>query len=477
MAVALAVALVVRLLIAVEPMCITGDGVTYVQLARQIAAGGAWFHSIFPPGFSLVIAGLHWLLGGSFENLARYISAVAGTLVLIPAWLLWREKLGIGAAGFACTLMAVWPISAQLSGQVLTEALSLLGLFAGLYAWSRSGWRHHLGWAWSAGAGVCWGMVAWMRPETLAWSAAGFVGLVLQGSRRSALLLATVTGLVYLPMILMVHEHTGRWQLAAKQGVNVHKAAAVGSGDFTSRYEQLRDEAAAGRFGPTPGITELAKRAMANVYLIHRYAVPESWSPVLLILVGIGGYLLWRQGLEAGWLLLPLAACVPLLLFMVDARILHPLFAVTLGVAGLPFTQLLRWRRWLILAVCLCFLLPHALRPLYRAHPDAAARQAGLWLAEHGHRDHLVMDRKPFVAYYAGSQHIWPAAAPGLAGLREIVSQHGVGILVVDDRYFRTSRPAWYAALAPPPPWLAELARFHGPGGHVVTLFAYVEDG
>ena len=45
-------------------------------------------------------------------------------------------------------------------------------------------------------------------------------------------------------------------------------------------------------------------------------------------------------------------------------------------------------------------------------------------------------------------------------------------MLVVDNRYFARSRPEWFAALAEPPPWLVELARFRGPGGHEVRLFA-----
>ena len=473
LAAALAVALAVRLLIASEPMCITGDGVSYIRLARQIAGGGSWYHPIFPPGFSLLIALFNQLAGGSLEAIARNISAVAGSLVLIPAWLLWRQKLGPVAAGFGCGLAAIWPYATHLSGQVLTDPLSLLGVFTGLYAWSRAGWRHTRGWVWGAAAGLCWASVAWMRPETLAWSGVGFVGLLVQGSRRSALLLALVTALVYLPMLLMVHDQTGRWQLAAKQGVNVHKAAAVGSDDFHSRYEQLRDEAASG-LTRSAGVVELAKRALANVYLIHRYAVPDAWTPILLMLVGMGAYLGWRQKVEIGWLLLPAAACLPLLFFIVDARILHPLFAVTLGFAGLPFTQLRRWRRWLLLAVCAFLLVPHALRPLYRPHPDAAMREAGLWLAKQGRRELVIIDRKPFVAYYADLPHLWPSPRPGLGGLRSLLAERGKAVVVVDDRYFRTSRPDWFAALSPPPSWLGEMARFHGPNGHVVTLFEYL---
>ena len=75
-------ALLLRLLVASTPACISGDGVSYVNIAKQIALGGDGFHPIFLPGYSLLIAVVHILFGGSFEQIGRYISAVAGALAI-----------------------------------------------------------------------------------------------------------------------------------------------------------------------------------------------------------------------------------------------------------------------------------------------------------------------------------------------------------------------------------------------------------
>ena len=81
---------------------------------------------------------MHTLLGGSFEQIGRYISSVAGALVIIPAWFVWRSAYGAVAAGFSCLLFTMSPLSVELGGHVYTGPASLLGLFAGLYAWLRA---------------------------------------------------------------------------------------------------------------------------------------------------------------------------------------------------------------------------------------------------------------------------------------------------------------------------------------------------
>jgi len=131
------------------------------------------------------------------------------------------------------------------------------------------------------------------------------------------------------------------------------------------------------------------------------------------------------------------------------------------------------FRRWLLVGLCLFFSLPEALRPLYRPGPDEAERQAGLWLKANAGTAVVVMDRKPFVAYYSGLPQIWPLPQPGIEGLERILAGYESAVLVADNRYFRISRPEWFSALACPPPWLQELARFTGPDGHEVRLLAY----
>ncbi|MBT6620763.1 MAG: hypothetical protein HOB41_12855, partial [Gemmatimonadetes bacterium] len=87
--------------------------------------------------------------------------------------------------------------------------------------------------------------------------------------------------------------------------------------------------------------------------------------------------------------------------------------------------------------------------------------------------DGVVLDRKPFVAYYSGLTQGWPPPQEGLTGLRKTLDQYEAAVLVVDNRYFRRSCQAWFEALQCPPDWLAERARFSGPDGQQVRLLSY----
>ncbi len=467
-------ALGLRLSVATVPMCINTDGVFFVQLAAQIGDGGSYFHPTvaITPGYSAILAFLHQVFGASIETIARYLSALCGALYIVPAFFAWRLLFGARAAGGAALLTACWPMSVEYGGGVFYEPLSLLCLFSGWYIWLLLLRGGH--WAWAIAVALCWGAVTWMKPEILAWPVLGAAALVWQNRWRQALLLVGVAALVYFPYIAMVHGQSGEWRIAAKQDINALKAQAIGQADYHAALEALRDEgdqrAVAVGF---PGPITLAKRLLVNVLLVHRYAISMNWPPFLIALVAVGFYLAWCQRALGFWLMLPLLAALPLLFFQVEARIWHPLFAIMMGLAGLAMARAEGILRWAVLAIALVLLVPQALRPVFRTDVDAAQRAAGLWLSEHAQLGDTVIDRKPFVSYYAGLPLLWPAPQPGIAGLERIMRAHASAVLVVDNTHFRRSRPEWFAALEYPPEWLEERVRFSGPDGHVVRLFSY----
>jgi hypothetical protein len=458
---------------ALLPRCINTDGVFFIQLARQVATGGSFFHPqvAITPGYSALLAVVQAITGGGYEAVARYLAAGASVVVLLPLWAIWRGALGRPAADMAVCLAAVWPVAIEYGSGVYYEAPAMILILGGWWAWLRL-WSGQ-NWAWALVAGVAWGAVAWMKPEVLAWGGVGALILCLGGQWRRALILAFVVGMVYVPYVGQVHQHTGQWRLAAKQDVNVAKAEAVGSRDYHAELEARREVAEHGDLVSTwPGPVTLAKRLGINLYLLHRYAVSQTWPAVMVVLVGAGWALAWSRRQLGIWLLLPALALAPLLFFQIEARLWYPLFAGVLGLAGTALQAAGRWR-WPLLAASCLLLVPTALRPAYRPHVDEAGQRAGLWLRQRGEATYRILDRKPFVSYYSGSQQIWPRARPGLAGLRQALENQGPVIIVVDNRYFRRSRPEWFVALERPPDWLEELARFEGPEGHLVRLLAF----
>ncbi len=459
-------ALGLRVWVALAPRCIATDGVAYVRLAYQIAAGGGWHDPMFPPGYPLLVAATRMLTGGSSEASALALSAVCGALVLLPAYAFWRRALDPAAALAACALLALWPLSVDLGASVLCEAASLLGIFVGLWAWQQGGAGG------AVAAGAAWGGVAWMRPEVLAWS--GIAALLHCRRRRLAAgaLLVAATAAVYLPYVGMLRAETGRWQLSAKADANLAFARMVGQPDRQAAYEQQADRLREGHADASlPGPVELARRVAANARHTLRI-LPKVWPPVLLLLGTIGAVLAWRRRRPRDWAWLALLSAAPLLLLFVKPRFFYASAAVLLGLAGLAVAHPGGVRRFVVAGLASALLVPQALAPLMHEDRDAAWRAAGLWLAERRPADVTLIDRKPFVGYYADLPHAWPPPRPGLEGLREGLAPHAPAVLVVDNRYFRHSRPDWFEALASPPPWLEELARFHGPGGHQVRLLA-----
>lgn len=463
-------ALGLRLAAAAAPRCIETDGVAYLELAEQIAGGGGLLHPVFPPGYSLAIAALHRLGPLGPEAAALAISAVCGALALPAAWWLWRHTLGTPAAWAGAALLAIWPLAVDLGGRVLTDSTSLLGILLALCAWLRSA-RGERGWAVVAGAGF--GGVAWMRPEVLAWS--GVAALLLARRRpAAAAALALTTALLYLPYVGLLRAHTGEWQLSAKADANLVYALTVGEADPGARYEELKDARREGRIqGSLPGPTALARRVADNLAEGAR-RLDTIWPPAVAVAIALGTVLAWRRGLLGSWAWLPLLASAPILLFFFKPRFFLPAAAVWLGLAGLALVELRGAARAAAAALVLWLVLPETLAPIRGPDREAASRAAGLWLAGRSEPAGVVVDRKPFVAYYAGRERVWPEAGPDLAALHERLTAYESALLVVDDRHFRRSRPQWHRALAVSlPSWLEEVARFEGPRGHGVRLLAF----
>ena len=296
---------------------------------------------------------------------------------------------------------------------------------------------------------------------------AGVGGIWPRGILRAIVSGVTAEWVVYVAALVAARPlGVGRRQRS------VLEAQAIGPEDYYLAVEGYRDVLQRGEVEvPIPGIIDVAKRVIVNGVLVHRYAFPANWPPVLFI--GAGGHQVlcrWAREAHRGVALIAV--------FCGAAAIV--LFGRGQGVASVIFYRHRFVRRGVgayrglaALGVCLCLLVPQALRSAFRAHIDAAERQAGMWLWQHGEPDGVVLDRKPFVAYYSGLTQGWPPPQEGLTGLRKILDQYEAAVLVVDNRYFRRSCQAWFEALQCPPDWLVERARFSGPDGQQVRLLSY----
>jgi 4-amino-4-deoxy-L-arabinose transferase-like glycosyltransferase len=435
---------------------IDADGVIYVTLAQQLRAGGSPFHPLFHPLYPLAIA-LAAPLVGDWELGARLVSAFFGALAVLPAYALARALLGVEAARLAAVLTVVQPALVRAGTAAMSEAVYAFVVACGVLA----AWR-----ALAAGqrrllvpAGLLFGLAYLARPEGALYLAGLLVvtGVLAARGRRRTRALALWGGaalvaflVVAAPYLLYLRRVFGGVTLSGKVAHNLalpHGAAAL----------------------PSP----LPLRVLENAFLFDKYALPDLFPGILLFLV-LAGVL--ARARRPGWLAsdgVLLAACLPpfgSLLFHVEARFFVPVlpFVLPFAAAGALWAgaAVVGERRArpgalaLTLAVALA-LLPYALRPVLRPDPGAALyRQAARFVAATEPRDVVLLDRKPFVAFYSGRR----AAPLPRAGPEQLVAaarRAGARLVVLDSRELPFDRPALLPLVwAPPPPGLEILRDF-----------------
>ena len=208
----------------------SSDSFHYLLLAEHLAAGegfvsGGSEHPDLsrPPLFPMAIAAFI-PASGNAGNAARVVSALAGSLAVVPLFFLARAMLGSGAA---LAMLPLAALSCLIGGAVrfLPTSLSTLLALAALGAAYAAGRHGRLAPALVAGlaAGLLAGLTALTRSEGVVWPpllalwilVAPFAGRRLLS--RRLLITATLVGgslLAYAPYVAWASGHLGRLDFA-----------------------------------------------------------------------------------------------------------------------------------------------------------------------------------------------------------------------------------------------------------------------
>jgi 4-amino-4-deoxy-L-arabinose transferase-like glycosyltransferase len=468
-----AVALAIRLLVAEFLPLIDPDGVVYVTIAKQVHASGSPFDPLYHPLYPLCIA-LAEPLVGDWETTGRWVSALFGALVIVPAFALARETVGRQAALLSVVLLAIHPRLVLNSASVLCEATYTFFLVSGVYV-ARRGLVTGPG-ALVAFGGLCLGLAYLVRPEAALYLV-GLIAIVIfmvaTGRARAAALLPWLGAAVLIfvvvaaPYVWYLTEVWGHPTLSGKIDHNLPLAVGAAS-------------------EPDP----LPMRILENALFFQKYALPDllPWVLMLLVLPGV-----LARSPTPGWLArdgLLLAATLPpfaSLAFHVDSRVFLPALpfvlpfaavgvlwaAVTLTDArrGLPFSGAL------VLLVALV-LAPWTFQPVLR--PDTGAlvyRQAARWIASTQPRDTTLLDRKPFVAFYSERRWI-PLPRVGPDDLLAVARKAGARLVILDSRELPFDRRRLIPLLwGPAPAGLDVLRDFDAGSGDRLRILAVSERG
>ena len=448
----LALALVLRLVVGHAIGVVETDGVCYITIARQFQATGNPFDPLFHPLYPVILGLLQWVIR-DWETAGRLVATAFGVALLVPAFALARDVIGRPVALLTAALLAVHPGLVRNSSSVLADSTYAFLLAAGVWL----GWRaiaaaHR---ALLPVAGVVLGLAYLVRPEAALYLVSLLiVALILAVRDRTWLgwapwLVGGLVGfsLMAAPYLVYLRRSLGHWTLSGKVAHNL-----------------VQDLGGSVGIAPLAHPMALATNTVVNLLAFLKYSLPDL-LPGLLILFLLPGVL--RRAREDGWLGregVLLALLIPpfgTLAFHTETRVFFPVLAFVLPfvAAGLIATAgwvvgrpSPRWSAALAIGVLLLGLVA-ALRPVLRPDPtEAVYRQAARMIAETEAGDTIVMDRKPFVAYYSGRRHVPLGAEITPADLQAAARRVGARLVVLDSRSLE-DRPqlAPFVWSAPPP--------------------------
>jgi hypothetical protein len=218
--------LAIRLYLSATSFCISGDGMSFIWIAKDYGAGHAdrALAGVFPPAYPWMIAQMHRAIP-DWEAAGNLVSTAAGTATIPLIYALMREvferrEIAIGAAGLA----AFHPAMANYSANVRTEAGFVCLMAASLWLTTRGVRRSRI-WMLGAGGAIA-GLGYLYRSEAIGFPLLIALFLISgahlwrQWSAGSAWIFAAAYAVSFLlvlsPYLILQHRQTGSWTLSGE---------------------------------------------------------------------------------------------------------------------------------------------------------------------------------------------------------------------------------------------------------------------
>jgi 4-amino-4-deoxy-L-arabinose transferase-like glycosyltransferase len=501
----LIIAFVLRLLGLFQGRTIEWEGIEYASIAKNLLSAHGYYGMIapgkdlmFPPLFPMLIA-VTSLATHDVELAARIVSLIAGSLLVLPVFLIAGHLYDRRSARVAAALVAVHPLLVVFSATTYSESVYTTLLAAAVYSSLRA-FRLRASRS-SLAAGTFFGLAYLTRPEAAACAllASCFILVYLLTERPRNVPGATVCAawvlvpfvVVASPYVLWLHAQTGQWRLEGKSPLNYETGREMAAGvppsqamfgvddDLTERGVFIRSNVASIRsIRIVPGEVLQYVRARTNDVLgfLRENLINGGilGSPPLFIFVVLGLFRTpWNRELAANHVFLILLLAIPasaiLFIFYVEPRFLIMLVPFLIVWAANGILSLAEWaestasavrgglrpKRWVhaCLPLALAALIPLiVLRPLSR-YSDVTAfaaesqpiKTAGEWLKQYaaGGSD-MVIDTSMVVAFYASAPFVPYPYTNSDTALR-FLDERGVRFVVLKDENLST-RPylnAW----------------------------------
>ncbi|MFB0527509.1 MAG: ArnT family glycosyltransferase [bacterium] len=448
------------------------DGVFYATLGRKLVSVHPWegIDAYWPPFYPALI-GLSSFIFKDLEFSGRMVSAIIGSILIIPAFFLIREIFQEKVARLSVILMIFHPRLVISSQQVLTEItytfLVVTGIFAGLIAFKKNNlWFFLLG-------GLIFGLSYLTRPEgfliyilMVLWILF-FPWLFLKNNKaknKGGLMFLTFSlgfFIFALPYLFFIKKELGYWAISEKSSYNFYTNFRSGYEKYglapanlqTSHQESKEVGVKADKVNYEPFSFALhhpwivGKKAMKNILRILFDRIPSSltYNFALVLLFGI---FLKRKSVpykkeEIFLCSFVILAILQYSLYSVHNRFFTFLLPLLIAWTVVGFFELekiigRRWGNYLFLFLVLPSIFYFSYKSVTKKY-DLEHKEAGIWLKNNAEKFSVIMSRKPYAAFYSGNLI---ASIP--EGYYEQVTIYAkkrkADYLVIDERYIPTRR-------------------------------------
>jgi|WetSurMetagenome_2_1015567.scaffolds.fasta_scaffold77044_2 4-amino-4-deoxy-L-arabinose transferase-like glycosyltransferase len=455
---------------------IENEGAEYATIAMNLDRGVGYvgLHGTpevyFPPAFPFSIYIIARVVGDLALS-GRIAAMLFGTITALMAGLLAGRWYGRRVGLLAAVLTLSAPLMLGTSTAVLSETTYMACSLAGiLLIWEAFERKSGFGFA---AAGAVMGLAHLTKPEVMIYAsllillrflfARGFRGMLAVRIPFFFVLYFVVIA----PHVAFLHQHTGKWMLEGKSGLNTSIALRTAAGEpldnacrilgsetvpaglLLHPMDEVSKRSAAQQLLPRP--FALWINVVRNVFPLVR-AMTHTFGYLFLLLAAVGFFTVLRQSRER-FLFLTLAAGIPLLLvssFWIFNRyvvVVLPVFAIA---AAVGLSAIATWAAKLVpriasrggftgvlavgvVAVTLT-LWPRVSGPrsAFTQSHQREWKMVGEWLHQHGAHGKRIMSLSTAVPYYADAQWVTLPLGPPDRVLAYGVEQ-GAGFIVMRE--------------------------------------------
>ncbi len=509
----LGLAFVVRLYLVFHTYLITNDGIIYIKMSKLISQGEAG------SAFSLLFFNLYPFITAIFQKVfndwefsAQMVSAVFGSLTIIPFYFLIRSLFGRTVALISSILFVFHPYLVRYSAEVIRGPtfwfFFAMTLWVGWEAISRKrAWLFFL-------TSLLGTMSFLLRPEGIfvvpivaVWVFLKNWGTVKITYKRRiffALILLLTVPLLLSPAMLYLKKKTGRWHWARADTILWMATAGATMSNIKKNFHKLEmkpwDDSPQGmnEFIRLRQFLALATEHRIGIVILEMVSkFQKVMHPLLLILLLFG--VIRRREIqyhkkEELFLLSVLAIFFLILVgygtitFYIGTRHMIAPVILCLAWAGVGVFELeyrirhtpwltksrekrgagLRNMRWILLILIVLALLPKTLAP--QRVEKIPIKEAGIWIGTHGPRDPVIMGHGGLarIAFYADGRFV---EVPKDQDLFEYAKKNRVDFLAINEKDIEQSIPSLIHSLDPEQ-FKEEVVIGKSSGSYVIRIYS-----